>query len=73
MSKDSFIDNLYRAASNMINQFNTDEPLISEEATDMLNNAQTKEQIVDKILNNPMTGKVTLNHKGEDITFFVEA
>ncbi|WP_231492200.1 hypothetical protein [Pedobacter sp. Leaf170] len=73
MSKDTFIDNLYRAATNMFSQFNTEEPLISEEASIMLSNAQTKEEIFEKILKKPTKGEVTLKHNGEDVVFFVEA
>jgi len=73
MSKDTFISNLYRAASNMISQFSTDEPLISQEAKSMLDDAEARKEIFDKILTKPTAGEVKLAFKGEDVTFFVEA
>ena len=73
MSKDSILNNLFRAASNMLTQFSTEEPLISEETKAILNDSEGKVELYDKIMSKRKHGEVTLNLKGQDIKFFVEA
>lgn len=73
MSKDSIITNLFRAASNMFTQFSTEEPLISEETKDILNNKEGRDELYKKIIQHPQQGEVTVTVGGKDIKFFVEA
>jgi hypothetical protein len=73
MSKDSILNNLFRAAANMLTQFSTEEPLISEETKAILNDSEGKVELYDKIMSKRKHGEVTLNLKGQDIKFFVEA
>ena len=73
MSKDSIINNLFRVASNMFTQFNTEEPLISEETKVILNSTEGRKEIYTKIISNPKKGDVTVTVNGQKTKFFVEA
>ncbi|WP_421944903.1 hypothetical protein [Pedobacter sp.] len=73
MNKNTAIDNLYRVALNMFSQFRTDEPLISDEAKEILSVVENRNEISKKIINNRKNGEIVLKVDGEDIKFFVEA
>ena len=73
MSKDSIIDNLFRVASNMFTQFNTEEPLISEKTKVILKTTEGREELYKKIIHSPKQGDVTVTVNGQETKFFVEA
>lgn len=73
MSKDSIINSLFRVASDMFTQFNTEEPLISDKTKEILNNSKGREELYDKIISNPKQGDVTVTVDNQKIKFFVEA
>lgn len=73
MSKDNIINNLFRVASNMFTQFSTDEPLVSEETKEILNDKEARKELYNKIMNQPKSGEVTVNVEGKEIKFLVEA
>ena len=73
MSKETIISNLLRVASNMFTQFSTEEPLISEEAQVMLSNSKGREELYNKIIDNPQPGEVSVTINGKTTRFFVEA
>ncbi|QEK50677.1 hypothetical protein FYC62_02610 [Pedobacter aquae] len=73
MSKDNIINNLFRVASNMFTQFNTEEPLVSDETKEILNNEKAKHELYKKIIDNPKSGEVTVNVEGKEVKFLVEA
>ncbi|MET3112975.1 hypothetical protein AAKU52_000694 [Pedobacter sp. CG_S7] len=54
MSKDSIINNLFRVASNMFTQFNTEEPLISEKTKVILKTTEGRKELYKKIISNPI-------------------
>ncbi len=73
MSKESIINNLFRVASNMFTQFSTEEPLISEEAKVILNNAEGRKELYDKIISKPKHGDVTVTVNGQNYDFLRES
>lgn len=74
MSKDSIIANFIRVATNMFTQFNTDEPLISKETQEILNDPKGRKEISEKIVQHPRQGgEVKVHFEGKEITYFVEA
>lgn len=73
MSKDNIINNLFRVASNMFTQFNTEEPLVSDETKKILNDKKARNELYKKIINNPKSGEVSVNIEGKEIKFLVEA
>jgi len=73
MSKDSIINNLFRVASNMFTQFNTEEPLISEKTKVILKTTEGRKELYKKIISNPKQGDVTVTVNGQETKFFVEA
>lgn len=73
MSKDTFINNLLRVASSVFTQFKSDEPLISEETTEILSHKEGRDQIYNKIISKKESGEITLTVNGKETKFFVES
>lgn len=73
MSKDNIINNLFRVASNMFTQFSTEEPLVSDETKEILNDKEARSELYKKIIDNPKSGEVTVSVEGKEVKFLVEA
>ena len=73
MSKDTIVENLFRVASNMFTQFNTEEPLISAKTKVILNSIEGRKELYEKIISKPKHGDVTVMVDGHETKFFVEA
>jgi hypothetical protein len=73
MGKENIFKNLYRVASDMFTQFSTEEPLISDEAKEILKDSNGREELYNKILKHPKPGEVTVTVHSKDVKFFVEA
>ncbi|MEJ5993451.1 hypothetical protein WG904_03395 [Pedobacter sp. Du54] len=72
MSNNIILQNLIRVASDMLSQFSTDEPLISDETKEILNNEESRVQLIEA-LKHPKNGPVTITLNGKEHIYFVES